>query len=184
MRVPISDDANTRKDISLLELRCRQDSVDNPHTQLRRVGRTLGADICRKIAKKVLVRGDCEHSGALNGIVFQSVEGAVRVLERKQLHAGMNGNFRRDLQKILAILARVVCDAADDALLVEKIVAERGDRAHVDAAENQRATLTKNVEGGGNDGSGRGEDDGGVELGGRCGERVAGPFAPRSSARR
>jgi hypothetical protein len=46
----------------------------------------------------------------------------------------------------------------------------------VDAAENERSSFAKGVEGGWNDGSGGGEDDGCIELDGRLFEGVASPL--------
>ena len=92
------------------------------------------------------------------------------------MHVRVNGNLRRDAQEIFAVPASIVCDAANDALLVEEIVAERRNRAHVNAAKDQRSTFAKNVECGGNDGSGRGKDDRGVELVWRFSEGVASPL--------
>ncbi len=92
------------------------------------------------------------------------------------MHVRVNGNLRGDAQEIFAVPAGVVCDAANDALFVEEIVAERRNRAHVNAAEDQRSTFAKNVEGGWNNRSGRGKDDGGVELVWRFSKSVPSPL--------
>src|SRR5690348_13313510 len=87
----------------------------------------------------------------------------------------LNGNLRRDTKEILTIAPRVIRDAANHAFLIEKVIAERGNRAHVNPAEHKHAALAEGCERCGNYFSSRGEDNRGVELFRRGIERSTGP---------
>src|SRR2546423_657776 len=87
-----------------------------------------------------------------------------------------DGNFGGDAQEILAGLASVVGYAANYALLIDQVVRKRRDRAHMDSAEHQDASLSQCGQRCGNDFSRRRENDGGVEFCGRLGERSPSPF--------
>ena len=87
----------------------------------------------------------------------------------------MNGNLRGDAQEILAVLTRVVGHAANHALLIEKIVIERRDRAHVNAAENEHSAFLERGERRRDKLSGRREDNRRVEFFGRLGRGFARP---------
>src|SRR5258708_16546104 len=107
---------------------------------------------------------------------FSAVLGTVGFAQGKELGVHANGDFGRDAQEIFAILARVVGDAANDAFLVEQVVGERGDGAHLNAGEDESAALAQRFQRGGNDFASGSEDDCGVELGGRLGGGAARPF--------
>jgi len=89
---------------------------------------------------------------------------------------GANGDLGRYAQEIFAVLAGVVGDAADHALLIEKVVVERGYRAHVNAAEDESATFAQSFQGGGNDFARGCKHNGGIELNGWLRESFASPF--------
>src|SRR5207248_9688403 len=65
-----------------------------------------------------LLAGDGQHAGAADGIMLESIQRGVRLVERKDLDLGPNGNFGSDLQKVNAILPGIVGHAADHPLVI------------------------------------------------------------------
>jgi len=72
---------------------------------------------------------------------LKGIEGTVGFRERKDLYVRSNRNFSGNAKEVFAVLPRIVRHAADYALLIQQVVTERGNGAHVDSAENERAAF-------------------------------------------
>src|SRR5215469_4629517 len=99
--------------------------------------------ICGRYEKCSCSVRDAEHGRSRNGVVLEVIQRSVRVAQRISLDVRLNRDFRRDAKKIVAILPRIVGDATNHALLIQQIVAERWNRAHVYPAEHQYPALSE-----------------------------------------
>ena len=88
----------------------------------------------------------------------------VRLIEGKELHFRVDGDFSSQAQEFAAVLSSIVGHALDGPLLVEQRVLEARDRAHVNSTQNQCPTLAQCLEGRRYQFACWREDDGSVKL--------------------
>src|SRR5450830_299042 len=119
-----------------------------------------------------------QHAGAANCVRLQRDQRIVRLLEAERPDVRRDGDARGLGQERAPVVAGVVRDAADDALLVEELIRDRRGVAHVNSAEDERSPLVERGETGGNQLAGGGEDDRRVELRRRDVARAADPRGP------
>src|SRR5262249_9566298 len=82
---------------------------------------------------------DGQHSGPADAVALERHEGFVGGGEVEDLRVRADGQPGRLLEEGAAVVARVVGHAADHALLVEAVVLEGWDGAHVDPAQHHHA---------------------------------------------
>src|SRR6266850_1840096 len=70
---------------------------------------------------------------------------AIGVTQGKNPYVSTNGNLGGNMKKIFPVFARVVGHAANHALLVQQLVLERRNRAHVNSAEHQHAAFLEGL---------------------------------------
>ena len=87
----------------------------------------------------------------------------------------MDGDFGGDPQEVFAVLAGVVGHAADGALVVEQVVIERRNGAHVNAADGHGPSALERPQRRDHQLAGGREDHGRVDFFGRLVIRSAGP---------
>src|SRR5258708_39041769 len=78
---------------------------------------------------------DLQYCRASNGVVLQGIDRTVRIFQTKNLRGDANRNLGRHAQEVMSILTRVIGHAPDHTLLVEQIVVQRRNCAHMNAAQ-------------------------------------------------
>src|SRR5215472_6229554 len=99
--------------------------------------------ICGRCKKCSCSVRDAEHGRARNRVVLEVIQRVVGVAQRINLHVGLNRDSRCDAKKIVTILPRIVGDATNHSLLIQQVVAERWNRAHVYPTEHQYPALSE-----------------------------------------
>src|SRR5215472_2542189 len=87
-----------------------------------------------RLGMTLTLYSDFQNACAPDAVLFQRLQRVVSLIERKNLHFGMNGDRRGDLHEIATVLSRVVGHAANAALLIDEVIREGRDRAHVNSA--------------------------------------------------
>src|SRR3979411_873360 len=116
-----------------------------PRAEARRPN-TSGARVGEFTQENLPQLLDFQHPCAANSVVLEGVQGSIGLGQREYLDLGLNRNFGGHSQEIVPVLPRVVGNATDHALLIEQVVVERRDGAHVDAAECQDAALLQSLQ--------------------------------------
>src|SRR5215472_6637363 len=87
-----------------------------------------------RLGMTLTLYSDFQNARAPDAVVFQRLERLVCLIERENLHFGVDGDRRGDLHEITTVLSRVVGHAANGALLIDEVVGEGRDGAHVNSA--------------------------------------------------
>src|ERR1700719_2215607 len=104
-----------------------------------------------------------KHRRAAQLPAAETGEGLVRLVKREKLRFRSHRHPGRQGQELLAIAAREVGDGTKDALLPEKVVRERRNITHMDAAADDGAALGRGAQGSRNQAADGSENDRGVQ---------------------
>lgn len=116
-----------------------------------------------------------QYGRPADGIMLQCIEGAISIRQGENLGLGMDRDLCRELQKIVPVLAGIIRNAANHALLIKQIVIKWRDGTHVDAAQHQRSAFPERFESSRHDLAGWGEYDRTVQRNGRGVDGASGP---------
>jgi len=120
-----------------------------------------------------------QYTGAVDGVGFQLLQGAVGFAQGELLRARMQRDLRGQPQQLFAVLARVGGDAAE-VLFVEEmaLVVQLGNIRQVNSGDGQRAAHVQGLQGRRNQLANRSEEDRAVEW---LGWTIRGPADPRGT---
>src|SRR5262249_57694109 len=123
-------------------------SFDSPSSALRATRTSL----------RMTILINLQYRRSSYAVVLQRVQGLVRLVQRKDLHLGVNRDLSCHAHEIMAVFPRVVCHAADGAFLINQRVRKIWNITHLDSALNHIPALLERGERGWNQLAGGRED--------------------------
>src|SRR6266446_4488734 len=100
-----------------------------------------------------------QHARPTDFTLFQFLQRLIRVGEIENLDLSPQRNFARKLQEFATILSCSIGDAANDLLVIEQFIIQRGNLRHSDSSERKRPALAQHTQRFTHQASRRREDD-------------------------
>src|SRR5262245_13880148 len=107
---------------------------------------------------------DFDHRRAAYRIMLQRIQRRVRFNQVENLRLSLDRNLGRHAQEIQSVLSGVVGHAAEDAFVVEQLVINWRNLAHMNPSERYAAALLQNLQSRNHQFARRREDDRAVEF--------------------
>src|SRR6266446_4069340 len=87
-----------------------------------------------------------QHARPTDFTLFQFLECLIRVDEIENLDLSLQRNFARELQEFATILSCSIGDAANDLLVIEQFIIQRGNLRHRDSSERKRPAFAQHAQ--------------------------------------
>src|SRR5512147_1014107 len=108
--------------------------------------------------------GKAQDGGAVDAAVLQVLQSLIRLRKRVDLNGSLDRDFGGEAQALADVVTRAVGGGAQEALVIQQVIIHGWDLRHGDSGQRHGSALAYSAQSRGNERSGGGKDDGGVEA--------------------